>query len=131
MVKRLSDNIFSKNEENLNKPPCCFIIQRKNRFILFSAVAGIVIWFATFTVLVSYTDIALIYNKLISILAVLTFWFIKWYRNVRQYLHDSKRENGILIKLRAILKYAITEILHFIILISVLLILMFFTEKYF
>jgi hypothetical protein len=107
------------------------IIHRKNRFILFSALAGILIWLATFIVLVSFTEIAIMYNKLICSLAVLTFWLIKWYKSINQYLLESKKENRILIRFQAILKYTVIEVFHFLILISFLLIVVIFIEKYF
>jgi hypothetical protein len=103
----------------------------KNRFILFSATAGIVIWILTYTILVSFTEISFFLNKLICVLIVLTLWLIKWYRETCQYLHDLKHEARILARLKAVWKYSMTEIFHFVVLISVLLVLMIFIEKFF
>jgi hypothetical protein len=131
MLGRLSDNIFLQRKTSSTDPSGCFISSGRRSFLLFSALAGIVIWLLTFIVLVSFTEISIIFNKLISVLAVLTFWLIRWYRNVNQYILDSKHENRILNRLRVIFKYSITEIFHFIILFSFLMILMVFIEKYF
>jgi hypothetical protein len=111
--------------------PRWYFLRWKRRFILLSALAGIVIWFSTFFILVGFTELPIIFNKLICILAVLTFWLIRWYKGVRQYLIDSKRETRALLRLKAMLKYGISEVFHFIILISVLWIIMIFIEKYY
>jgi hypothetical protein len=131
MSVRLSSNASPGRKEVSNDPSYSFVVSGKRSFIWFSAAAGLFIWFATFTVLISFTEIAIIYNKLICVLAVLTFWLIRWYRNVNQYIRDSKRENRIFIRLRAIMKYSVIEVFHFMILFSVLMILMIFVEKYF
>jgi hypothetical protein len=102
----------------------------KNRYILFSALAGIVIWFLTFTILVSFTEISIFFNKLICVLTVLTFWLIRWYKGISQYIHDIKYETRIITRLRAVLKYGMNEVFHFIVLISVLLIIMIFIERF-
>jgi hypothetical protein len=127
----MAENAFPKIGTGPDNNSGFPVITRKNRFIFFSAISGMMIWFATFIVLVSYTDIAILYNKLICILVVLTFWLIRWQRNVKQYIHDSKRENRIFKRFGAALKYTAGEIFHFIILISVILMLMVFIEKYF
>jgi hypothetical protein len=127
----MGENVFPKigtgSDNNSGFP----VITRKYRFIFFSAISGMAIWFMTFIALVSYTDIAILYNKLICILVVFTFWLIRWHRNVRQYIYESKRENRIFKRIRIALKYTAGEIFHFIILISVILMLMVFIEKYF
>jgi hypothetical protein len=124
-------NVFPKIGKSSDNQSRYSAITRKNRFIFFSVLPGIVIWFATFIVLISYTNIAILYNKLICILAVLTYWLIRWYMNARQYIYDSKQEYRIFKRFRVVLKYVAGEVFHFIILISVILMLMVFIEKYF
>jgi hypothetical protein len=131
MSGRISSNASPGRKEGSDDRSYFFLVSGKRSFVLFSAAAAVFIWFATFTVLISFTELPIIYNKLICVLAVLTFWMIRWYRNINQYIRDSKLENRIFARLRSFVKYSITEIFHFMILFSVLMILMIFVEKYF
>lgn len=131
MFKKISDKVFSGVKEDSDYTSGFLIPQKKSSFVLFSAAAGIVIWFATFTILVCFTGISIICSKLICILAVLTFWLIRRYRKINLYIQESKCENRMLIRLQANLKYVAGEVFHFIILISVLIVLVLYAENLF
>jgi hypothetical protein len=120
MDRKKTDLNNQEYREYLNNPGW-YYSRWKKRSILFSALAGVAIWFSTFIILVSFTELPIFFNKLICIIAVLTFWLISWYKRVCLYLHDLKYENRKITRLKAMLKYGITEVFHFIILISVLL----------
>jgi hypothetical protein len=102
----------------------------RNRYFLFSAGAATIIWFMTFIILVSFTAIPVFYNKLICIIIVITIWLIIWYKNVRQYLLDLNSEKRKLTRLRIIMRCVINEAIHFIIMVSVLMVIMLFIGRF-
>lgn len=130
LLKRILNLTRSKVFENCGNSIFNCSIKRNYRFILFSAGVGLIIWITTFYTLITYTGIDVIYNKLLSVLAVLTYWFIMWIIRIRQYVNEREKSLPVLIKIRLILKFIFLEIVHFCVLFLALLTILFFIEKY-